>query len=390
MLAHTADSEVSCLIVAVSQGNGVPCLYTQGLGHLFVHDHALLPQRHRLAGEAFVQVSKLSKLHSLGNHEVDVHLTVGAILPGGFHGNGQRIGDVLLIIKVVVNRAAFGGLLLGNDGHHVVVVNVAVLLGDDGVQRIRDAKARHQQRGAARHADDRHPEALFVAQQVAAGNFPAEGQPPPQRGDAFQQNALAGLGGAGQHKGRRVLLQGGAAGQRRDAHGEQDKGAARKQRLAQPPGGGNRRHIIHQFIGGPDDGREGLEADGQSGYCARCSRREGVDQVLLHDGCARIAQGFQRADLQAFFLDHAGHGGGYYQCRHQEEEYRKDGGNGGELIHIGGKGRIADVFAAVPDVPGGVLHIVQGGFSVLDLRAGIGQGLFGFDLGVLIFYFSVP
>ena len=83
MLAHTADGEVGCLIVAVSQGDGVPCLYTQGLGHLFSHDHALLPQRHRLAGEALVQVSKLSKLvHILGNHEADVHLTVGAIHAG--------------------------------------------------------------------------------------------------------------------------------------------------------------------------------------------------------------------------------------------------------------------------------------------------------------------
>ena len=287
MLADAADGEVGGQVVAVRQGDGVPRLDAQRFSQLFRHDDALLAQRDRLAGKPLVQVSKIGKLVHVGrHHQVDVHLALGAVLAGGFHRHGQRVDGVFLIIKVVVDGTALGGFLFGDDGHEIVVVDIAVLLGDDGVQRVGDAEARHQQRGTARHTDDGHPETLFVAQQVAAGDFPAEGQAAPQRGDALQQDALARLGCARQHKGGGVLLQGGAAGQRRDAHGKHNEGAARKQCLAQPPGRGDGGHIVHHLVRRPDDGRERLEPDRQPGHSARSSSRKGVEQVLLHDGGA--------------------------------------------------------------------------------------------------------
>ena len=308
MLANAADGEVGGAVIAVRQGQGIARSDAQRFGHLLGHDHALLPQRDLFAGDPLMQVGKIGKaVRILGDHQVNIHLAVRAVLPGGFHRNGQRFNGVVGVIKVIVDGAALGGLLLGDDRQQVIVENFAVLLGDDGVQRIRDAKARHQQRGAAGYTDDRHPETLFVAQQVAAGDLPAKGQPPPQRGDALQQDALAGLGGAGQHQGGGILLQGGAAGQRCDADRQHDKGAACKKCLPQPPRCGDGRHVVHHRICGPDDGRERLEPDRQPEHRARCRRRKGVEQILLHDGCVRIAERLQGADLQALLLDHAGH-----------------------------------------------------------------------------------
>ena len=105
----------------------------------------------------------------------------------------------------------------------------------------------------------------------------------------------------------------------------------------------------------------------------------------MHNGAARVAKGFQRADLQALLLDHAGHSGRNHQRRHKEEKHRERRCDGGQLVHIGLKGAKAGVFAAVPDVPDGHFQLVQLCLAVLDFGAGVRQLLLclRFGIGVL-------
>ena len=128
-----------------------------------------------------------------------------------------------------VGLDAFGdGILfsIGNIGIHahdgVVVVQLAILLVDDVVDGVLQAKASEQKPRATRNADNRHEETALIAEEVARGDLPAERHAAPQRTNAFEQNAFAGLRRARQHKGRRLFAQGGHRGEQRcrnrDAH----------------------------------------------------------------------------------------------------------------------------------------------------------------------------
>ena len=84
MLANAADDEVGGAVIAVRQGQGIARSNAQRFGHLLGHDNALLPQRDLSAGDPLMQVGKIGKaVHILGNHQVNIHLAVRAVLPGG-------------------------------------------------------------------------------------------------------------------------------------------------------------------------------------------------------------------------------------------------------------------------------------------------------------------
>ena len=90
MLANAADGEVGGAVIAVRQSQSIARSNAQRFGHLLGHDHALLPQRNLFAGDPLMQVGKIGKaVHILGDHQVNIHLAVRAVLPGGFHRNGQ-------------------------------------------------------------------------------------------------------------------------------------------------------------------------------------------------------------------------------------------------------------------------------------------------------------
>ena len=93
--------------------------------------------------------------------------------------NDQRIADKIFSLlpeQKIMDRALLRVLRVGHGREQVIAVNFAKLLGDDRVERVRDAETGDKQRRAARHADDGHPEAALVAQQVAAGDFIGKGQ----------------------------------------------------------------------------------------------------------------------------------------------------------------------------------------------------------------------
>ena len=86
--------------------------------------------------------------------------------------------------------------------HEVVAVHAVVLPGGQRVHGVLDGKAAHEQHRAAQDAEDRHEEARLVAEQVARRHLVEERHAAPQRADALEQDALAGLRGLGAHEAR--------------------------------------------------------------------------------------------------------------------------------------------------------------------------------------------
>ena len=104
------------------------------------------------------------------------------------------------------------------------MVDVLVLLGSERGDGVVDGEAAHNQRRAARHPADGHQQAAFEAEYVARGDLVEEAEPPPQRADAFEQDARAGLRRFRLHELRRALPQSPGAGDDRcDDHADDEQ-----------------------------------------------------------------------------------------------------------------------------------------------------------------------
>ena len=130
---------------------------------------------------------------------------------------------------------------------------------------------------------------------------------------------------------------------------------------------------IHGAVGVPDDDGNDRKAEGKAGSAAHQCGHPGVEQVFEHDLPALVSQCLQRADLQAFFLHHARHGGKGHQRGHQEEENGEHRGDGLQLIHIGKIRGRAHVGGAVQDHPFRNFQLRQLLLPVRDLSLGVGQ-----------------
>ena len=79
----------------------------------------------------------------------------------------------------------------------VVRHQVVKLPGQNIKDGVPQSESGRQQRCAAGNSDDRHPEALFVAEEISRADFLDKGQPLPDRSDIFEEDALAGFGRTG-------------------------------------------------------------------------------------------------------------------------------------------------------------------------------------------------
>ena len=197
---------------------------------------------------------------------------------GLFFPRGVVKGDALGVIAAPAGDPAAGIQQVGQTVLHsqrlfvaqgdgqVGVGQLGGLLGQHGQQGILDAEADEEQGRAARHAQNGHKEALFIAEQVAGGGFLGEAHPLPQRGEIFKEDALARCRRTGQQQGGGFFLEAGAAGlqggkadDRRAAEGH----AAQCQARVEVQGkGGEGEH--HGAVGVPEDGGEHHKAHGNA------------------------------------------------------------------------------------------------------------------------------
>ena len=224
-------------------------------------------------------------------------------------------------------------LVVGHDGD-LIAEDFAELLIHDVVDRIAQAEARQHQRAAARHADDRHEQALFIAEQVAACHLAGERQPLPHKRNALQQNALARRGRLGPHQLRRTGAERAVA----RPHRRQQDAAHRHRRDQQRKVGTerrfHRRQCVHHAVGGIDHRGEQAEAHDEAQRAADQRRRQAVQQVFAQNLPVREAERLERADLRAPLLHKARHRGQRHQQRDREEEHREHPAKRRNLLHI--------------------------------------------------------
>ena len=309
---------------------------------------------------------------------VDGHALVVETAPAGHIGAGiQHIAQTVFHGK--------GSGVAVRDGQ-VAVVQLGGLAVEHGQDGILDAKADEQQGRAARHAQHGHEEALLIPEQVASRGLLGKAHVLPQRGDVFEEDALAGHRRTGQEQGGGLLAQAGAAGlpggDADDGRTEQDASHGHAGVELQGEGGQAEHHGL---IGLPDDGGEDDEAHRHAQDAAQDAGGQAVEQVLARNGCVGVAQRFQGAHLQAVLVHHAGHGGGGHQCRHQEEEHREDPCDGVHPVGILLKGDEAHGAVPVEDVPLAVLDVRDLLFGIVDLLLAVSEFLFRLGFLRLVF-----
>lgn len=116
-----------------------------------------------------------------------------------------------------------GGVIQSGNG--IVMIDLIVLQLHDGHDGIPQAEGSDNERRAAADTGYCHPEAFLIAEEVAQGDFVVEGEPPPEGGDAFQQNAPSHGRGFGTHELGRHSGKGTEAG----SQGRQGDGTHRRQ-----------------------------------------------------------------------------------------------------------------------------------------------------------------
>ena len=333
---HAVHPEGAGEAVLVFQGHGVSHRKIRPLAHLLGDDHTGLGEGHRIAALALMQIHKAADAAALLGHEqIGLEGDVAEFILALFLVHQGPIGYQLGIPQHLFQLAALKFLRVPHAHGEVVGEHLAELLVHDVADGIVQAEAGYQQGGAARDAHHRHEEPLFVAEQVAGGDLVGELHPLPHRPHPLQQDALARLGGLGQHQGGGGLHQGGPAGVQGGRQGTQDGRARSDGRVVHVKQAVYLRQSIHHGVGIPDDGGEQIEAHQQAEHAACHGGGHGVDHILCHDGFFAVAQRLHGADLQPFLLHHAGHGGQGHQRRHQEEEHREYPGDGLHLLHVG-------------------------------------------------------
>ena len=371
---YARDGECALPAFAVFQRERVPGRKARFVAELFRDDHAVVCQRYGCAAFAFMQVDKIVQpCFILGYKEVYVIALAVHIQRNALLLYGQVARDLFGSIHQRLESGILQGALFAQCHEEIIGEHLAELFGYDVADGVLQAEARHQQRRTASHADDRHEKALFVSEQVARRHLVGELHALPYRCDALQEDTLACLGRFGQKELCGPLFQrlaagvqcGGAGAQERRAHAQH--GQRSVEQTAEPGDG------IHGAVGVPDDDGNDRKAEGKAGSAAHQCGHPGVEQVFEHDLPALVSQCLQRADLQAFFLHHARHGGKGHQRGHQEEENGEHRGDGLQLIHIGKIRGRAHVGGAVQDHPFRNFQLRQLLLPVRDLSLGVGQ-----------------
>ena len=185
-----------------------------------------------------------------------------------------------MLKKVLHRRALLGQGVVGKRHLCRVMEQLVILARHRKEQGRPHAKARDDERRAAADADDRHPEALLVAEKIARRDLVDERHTSPQGLDILKEHALARLRRAGAHQARRRLAQRGKAGpERRDccAGDRREHGKERNIRVGVQL---DIRHLIHDLIGREDHLREQDIADDKAQNAADKARQQPVADVL--------------------------------------------------------------------------------------------------------------
>ena len=202
----------------------------------------------------------------------------------------------------------------------VVVVQLAKLLVDDVVDGILQAKARKKQSRAAGDADDGHAEASLIAEEVARGNLPREGQSTPNRTNALQQNALASLGRTREHERRGLLAQGGRHGKPSGQHGDANAETCRGQGNGHIDRHGPTGNGVNDGVGFHDEPRQKRGERQDTHNRSHTARDRRIAQILTRNACVGIAQRFIGTNEHTVLVHHARHGGERNKCCNQEEQ----------------------------------------------------------------------
>ena len=388
VFAHAGDGDARLLVVLVAELQHVARLHPQHLGGLLRQDGALIGEGHRLAGGAHPEgIEALELFRVRGHQNVQIGLAPGNKAHARFQMHRQEVADQAFV-REHRGDAPVGGivaLMLHRQGQ-VIVLQLGELDVHDVADGIPQAEASHQHGGAAGDADDRHKEPLFVAEQVADGDLVGKFQPPPQGLYVLQQDAFARRGRFGPHQFRRPIPQGAPQGaQGRQQHGGQNaaRGHQHKGQVAAGPDGGQ---LVQHRIGVGDDPWQQGQEHRQAGGGPQHAGQGGIQQIFARDGAVGIAQGLQRADDAPVLVDHAGHGSGGHQGRHQEEEDGEHLGDGGHLFRVTAVENIAFVaFIPGEHVPFGIFNVVDAVLCVPDLQVGVGDLFVKLPAAVLIF-----
>ena len=265
----------------------------QILGGLFGQDGAAAVKADGLVSLAGAESNVAGQVAVLGGSH-DAH--AGALAFGIVDGSGFGIHRapvlhgavaVQLLCQPLLHGQGFG--VAEGDGH-IVVGQLGRLLCDDGQQRILNAKADEQQRGAARHAQHGHEEPLFIPEQVAGSGLLGEGHPLPQRGDALHQDAFARHRSPGQQQSCGLFGQTGTAGvpcgKADDGGADAHAGSCHARVEVQGEGGQGE----HQLIGVPDNDGKYHKAHHHADDAAQNGGKQGVEQVLARDAEVGVAQ----------------------------------------------------------------------------------------------------
>ena len=107
-----------------------------------------------------------------GNQADGLFFTLGVVKGDALGVIAAPAGDAAAAVQRVGKALLHGQRLFVAQGDgQVGVGQLGGLLGQHGQQGILDAEADEEQGCAARHAQNGHKEALFIAEQVAGGHF---------------------------------------------------------------------------------------------------------------------------------------------------------------------------------------------------------------------------
>ena len=279
--------------LGVFHPEGIAGVQSQVLGGLFGQDGAAAVKADGLVPLAGAEGDVPGQVAVLGGGH-DAHacaLAFGIVDGGGFgiHRAPVLHGavSVQLLCQPLLHGQGFG---VAEGNGHIVVGQLGRLLRDDGQQRVLNAKADEQQRGAARHAQHGHEEPLFIPEQVAGCGLLGEGHPLPQRGDALHQDALARHRGPGQQQSCGLFGQTGTAGvpcgKADDGSADAHAGSCHARVEVQGEGGQGE----HQLIGVPDNDGEYHKAHHHADDAAQNSGKQRVKQILARDAEIGVAQ----------------------------------------------------------------------------------------------------
>ena len=353
---------------------------------LLAHEHAVVGERKLLVPLARAHRDEVGEgVGMLGHDDVDAVLAyVRAVAGDGLRllVRGGKPGEIprgvfpnpLFHLGFLVRRAIG---VHTDDG--VVMIELAILLVDDVVDGVLQPQAREQKRRTAGDAHDRHDEAALVAEEVARSDLPGERQAVPQRADALEQDALAGLRGTRQHEERRALAQrrgrGEPGGDYGDSHAE-PRGSGRHGRIdrARPT-----RNGVDDRVGAHDEPGQKLRERDDADNRTNAACHDGVDEVLRGDARFAVAERLERADEHTLLLHHARHGGKRDECRHEEEQKREDLRDLIDAARVRLEALGADVLREVEHVhlALGIRNRVHVSLGIGKLRLGIGELFLG-------------